>query len=141
MANVIRQKYGVALMTKVECKNCGASLNDEPTPGSVDRTPCPTCGSKLRLFKNEISASVSFRAGLRGVGYSVSKSKWFSKFQSEPSFHRRLGIWAQKLMSLNKKSDSYSKTITNPETGEVIHNCSEPLSKHTGHGSARGIKK
>ena len=127
-------------MTIVECKNCGASLNDEPTPSSADRAPCPTCGSKLRLFKKEISASVSFRAGVRGAAYRVSKSKWFAKFRSEPSFHRRLGIWAQRLMSLNKRSDSYSETVTNPETGEVIHHCSEPLSEHKGHGSARTTK-
>ena len=128
-------------MAKVECKSCGASLNDEPTPGSADCAVCPACGSKLRLFKKDLSGSVSFRAGVRGVAYGASKSKWFAKFRSEPSFYRRLGIWAQRLMSLNKKTDSYSETVTNPETGEVIHHCSESLSEHTGHGSARPAKK
>ncbi len=77
---------------------------------------------------------------MRGIAYSVSKSKWFAKFLSQWSFQRRLGIWAIRLMSLNKKSDSYSETVTNPETGEVIHHCAEPLSGHRGHGSARSAK-
>lgn len=140
IANVSRQRYGVTRMS-LECKNCGASFGDEPTPSSADHAPCPDCGSKLRLFKKEVSGSLSFRGGVRGVAYRESKSKWFARFRSEPSFYRRLGIWVQRLMSLNKKSDSYSETVTNPQTREVIHQCSEPLSEHTGHGSARPAKK
>ena len=128
-------------MANVECNKCGDSLDEEATPNYVDRAPCPTCGSKLRIFKKELTGSISAQGGVRGVAFNESKSKWFAKFRSEPSFHRRLGIWVQRLMSLNKKSDSYSETVTNPENQEVIHHCSEPLSEHTGHGLARPDRK
>jgi hypothetical protein len=31
--------------------------------------------------------------------------------------------------------------IVNPNTGEVIHHCEEPLSQHQGHGSAKRRQK
>jgi len=62
-------------MAEVECKNCGASLNDDPTPSAAYRAPCPACGSKFRLFKKEFSGSVFARGGVRGVAYRVSKEE------------------------------------------------------------------
>lgn len=38
---------------------------------------------------------------------------------------------------IDKQSDSYLERITDKETGEVIHECVEPLSKHRGHGDAK----
>ena len=137
---VIRQRHGVTQRAEGAGKNCGAALNDEATPGSGDRVPCPACGSKLRRCKKERSGSVSTRGGVRGVASRVSKSKWLAQVRSAPSFHRCLGIWAQRLMSLNKKADSSSETITNPATGAGIPHGAESLSEHTGHGSARPAK-
>jgi hypothetical protein len=31
----------------------------------------------------------------------------------------------------------YEEVVIDDETGETIHECREPLSDHTGHGSAR----
>ena len=41
---------------------------------------------------------------------------------------------------LDRLRDLYKEKITNPTTGEVIHECEEPLSKHQGHGSAKPKK-
>ena len=128
-------------MTTVECKVCGASLNEASTPNAPGCAPCPECGSSARLFKKDLYGELNFRGGLRGVGFTTSKSKWFAKFRSEPSFHRRLGIWVHRLMVLLKRKDSYIETVTHPETGEVLHHRSEPLSKHTGHGTPQSKAK
>ena len=33
--------------------------------------------------------------------------------------------------------DRYVEEVIDPKTGQMIHYCDEPLSKHTGHGSAK----
>lgn len=77
------------------------------------------------------------RGGLKGVAYRISKSKWFTKFMAVPSFTHRLGIWSNRLKMEDKRSDKYLEIVTNPETGEILHRCKEPLSQHRGHGSAK----
>ena len=71
------------------------------------------------------------------MAYDISKSKWFAKIMAEPSFTSRLGKWSHRLKLEDKKSDKYLEIITNPETGEILHKCEEPLSQHQGHGSAK----
>lgn len=38
---------------------------------------------------------------------------------------------------IDRENDWYEETVTNPDTGEVVHHQAEPLSDHTGHGSAK----
>ena len=38
---------------------------------------------------------------------------------------------------VSRDQDLYREVITDPDTGEVIHKCEEPLSKHQGHGDAK----
>jgi hypothetical protein len=124
-------------MGSIFCKNCGAHLDEASIPILHKRSPCPQCGSKLRLFKKHIAATLTVRGGIRGVAYSLSKTKWFAKFMSEPSFTWKLGIWSHRLKVENKRSDQYLEVVTNPENGEILHECAEPLSEHQGHGSAK----
>ena len=126
-------------MPDAECKNCGAALEDDSAKAAGERIPCPECGSIARHYKKSLAATACVQAGVRGVAYSESKSKWFAKFRSELSFFRRGGVWVRRYMHLDKKADSYVETVTDPASGLTIHHCSEPLSEHTGHGSARAI--
>ena len=43
----------------------------------------------------------------------------------------------QKERLIDRKSDRYKELVKDLETGEVIHETDEPLSQHTGHGSAK----
>jgi hypothetical protein len=72
------------------------------------------------------------------MAYTNSKTNWFTKFMTEPSLTRRLRTWSQRVKVEDKRSNRYLESVTNSETGEVIHHCSEPLSRHRGHGSAKG---
>ncbi|MEK9133364.1 MAG: hypothetical protein AAB333_00745 [Pseudomonadota bacterium] len=51
--------------------------------------------------------------------------------------HRETNEWRQLKMVIDKKSDTYEKTVINPETDEVLYYQKEPLSRHTGRGSAK----
>jgi len=62
----------------------------KPSASSAERLPCSICGSRLRFFEKHLAATLTFRGGLRGVAYRVSKTKWFAKLLDEPSFHTTL---------------------------------------------------
>ena len=38
---------------------------------------------------------------------------------------------------INRAKNWYKELITDPETGEVVRHCEEPLTDHRDHGSAR----
>ena len=41
---------------------------------------------------------------------------------------------------IDRENDYYLEEVTDPQTGESIHYCHEPLSEHTGHGSDKEKK-
>jgi len=43
--------------------------------------------------------------------------------------------------TFDKDNDQYKEEIIDKSTGEVLHRCDEPLSKHQGHGSAKNLNK
>ena len=49
----------------------------------------------------------------------------------------RLQKMVHKERLIDRKGDKYKELVKDLETGEVIYETDEPLSKHTGHGSAR----
>ncbi len=42
---------------------------------------------------------------------------------------------------IDRGRDLYSKTYTDPETGQIVYKCEERLSKHRGRGSAAPSRK
>ncbi|HUK55579.1 MAG TPA: zinc ribbon domain-containing protein, partial [Nitrospiria bacterium] len=51
--------------------------------------------------------------------------------------HKKSGKWYKKERIIDKDNDQYKEVISDPETGEIIHECQEPLSEHRNHGSAK----
>jgi hypothetical protein len=43
----------------------------------------------------------------------------------------------QRTVRVDRENDHYEETVTDPDTGAVIHHDSGPLTKHTRHGSAK----
>jgi hypothetical protein len=50
-------------------------------------------------------------------------------------FHRKSGRWMKLYRLFDRVKRWYHERVTDPETGEVVHECSEPLTNHRGHGS------
>ena len=42
-----------------------------------------------------------------------------------------------KSRTIDRRNYCYEESVVDPKTGEVIHECCEPLDQHRGHGSAR----
>lgn len=41
---------------------------------------------------------------------------------------------------IDRDNDLYKEIVIDPVTGDVVHKCEEPLSKHFGHGSDKTKK-
>jgi len=55
--------------------------------------------------------------------------------------YRKTNRWMNLSRVCDREKDLYEEIITDPITGEVVHECIEPLSKHTGHGTAEHKEK
>ena len=56
------------------------------------------------------------------------------KFKGGASYWRDGKRWMLREMRVDKAQDQYREVVSDPETGEIIRECEEPLSKHRGHG-------
>lgn len=55
--------------------------------------------------------------------------------------YRKTNKWMNLSRVYDQEKDLYREITTDPITGEVVRECIEPLSKHTGHGDPRYKKK
>jgi len=118
----------------VRCSDCGQPLDVADETG---REPCERCGSLRRTHSLYLDATLSVR----------SQFRWKHK---RPGFRRALvegvsgsersvgsGRWVRKTRLIDRETDWYEERIVDEETGEVLHESHEPLSDHSGHGSAK----
>jgi len=126
----------------VYCATCGEALTELPGLPVEERVPCPVCGSTNRRFTKSLSETVSVRAFLDGKkkspGYP-SRRRIRVHLQVGDQVEHRTGRWVFKQRRIDKDASPawYFERITDPATGEVLHECSEPLEQHMGHGSAK----
>ena len=66
--------------------------------------------------------------------------KPFEEIKSGDSLEHRTGKWRDRIQKVDRDQDWYDKVVTDKESGEIIHECHEPLSEHQGRGSARSKK-
>ena len=114
----------------VYCKNCGEKLSEN------DRI-CPNCGSKKRKIILQVKEELTFHDQIKGKGKIKSIKKPIKEFKVGDDFHKKSKKWNHREMYIDRKNDEYEEIIKNKDTGEIIHECKEPLSQHVGHGSAK----
>jgi hypothetical protein len=66
------------------------------------------------------------------TGRGKTKIEGFQKYKSSQK-----APLVSHVRVIDRENNLYKEVVTNAETGEVIHACEEPLSKHIGHGSAK----
>jgi hypothetical protein len=126
----------------VNCNECDALLAEEFS--TEPSRPCPVCGSLARRFHVEIAETcqIDDLLGVEGREAGLSRSKgWFIRSYTRlvPQMSRG-GTLAYVKRIFDRRADRYVETVTIHETGEIIHHCDEPLSKHQGHGLPRRKK-
>ncbi len=117
-------------MAEIFCSDCGEKL-------SVDDRICPNCGSEKKTYYVLIEEKIETHEQIKGKAKENSVKKPFQEFKIGDDFHKKSGKWNIREMNIDRKNDSYSEMIKDGATGEIIHQCDEPLSKHKGHGSAK----
>lgn len=126
--------------TLIRCSDCGEQL-DEDIHGGSNKVPCPKCGSTHKtITMNFVDKIPKIRENLRGRVKDMSrpsKEKLRQDFFDGDDFHHKSGKWNYKTRLIDRDNDLYREEVTDPETGEVIHFCEEPLSEHRGHGTAK----
>ena len=125
-------------MTDTSCANCKADLPDDSPDG--DRPPCPHCGSTVRAYTATITDSVRFYDGHRAkaknpVLPSAKKLRFdtYSGVEHSHKYDRLVRV----RRTIDKDGDWYNEQVIDLQTGDVLYECSEPLSQHTGHGTAK----
>ena len=56
---------------------------------------------------------------------------------SGDDLHRDSGQWNKLTREIDRENNRYRELIVNPESGETIRECDEPLTEHFGRGSAK----
>jgi excisionase family DNA binding protein len=121
----------------VACRDCGHQLDAGVIASSDADMPCPECGSTARMVRHRIRRELNLRGGVRYKGRSKEGGRPWIKGRSEPDLWRDTGIMVERQLQVNRRDDRYTERVTDPATGEVIHETDELLSAHQGHGSAR----
>jgi hypothetical protein len=124
-------------MQQTERCTCGAVLPFENADRLENRTPCSSCGSTSRIFELLFQAKMTpLKTDLGLKAKSTGQRKpWYESFGGA-DWSRTFQKFMEKTRTINRRSDHYTEVVKDPDTGEVIHHCSEPLSQHRNHGSA-----
>jgi len=122
---------------EVFCGECGDLLDEATDLVFDERGPCPICGSTSRKFSVLIQSEIFIKSKLRLKGRQGGQGKPFVEIVKGDDLSRFLKKWMKLDRLIDRDNDRYEETITDPMTGQIVHQCKEPLSKHTGHGTAR----
>lgn len=126
------------MIRKIICKKCKQSIADDTH--AVEQ--CPFCGADELEVILTLSDKIEFHENVRGKANKIpGKSKSFSEFQAGEELSVSRGYWVEKTRRIDRENNLYHEKVVDPKTGEVIHECNEPLTKHFGHGSDKQRKQ
>ncbi|MCD6474612.1 MAG: zinc ribbon domain-containing protein [Thermoplasmata archaeon] len=117
-------------MIEIYCRNCGKKLSN-------DNEVCPNCGSKKRNIIVTLKDKIELHDQIKGKVKRQGFKKPIREFKVGDDLHHKSGKWYHKEMYIDREKDQYKEIVKDKTTGNIIHKCEEPLSKHKGHGSAK----
>jgi len=120
---------------EVLCGKCRARLDEDPAAPEDSRKPCPSCDSLSRHVNIAVSATVALHSKISLKGKRPGLKRPFIEQTFGDDLHRKSQRWMQFHRVIDRLRNWYSERVTDPESGEVIHSCEEPLTDHRGHGS------
>lgn len=123
--------------TTVKCGKCGTQLDEDTSTSTETLLPCPACNSLTRAIDVTVHDSVTIREKLGLKGRHADGGKPFIEQVHGADLHRDTGTWRYLDRIIDRENDKYYEVVKDPETGEILHECQEPLSKHRGHGAAK----
>jgi hypothetical protein len=122
--------------SSVQCGDCQAYLVDE-TAWDNERRPCPECGSVRRSISMHVSDELKIYEHFRSRQKQEGTSGYIHDQIVGDDYTKATGKFNKKVRIIDRKNDYYYESVTNSETGEVMHLRDEKLSEHYGRGSAK----
>jgi hypothetical protein len=116
-------------------------LDEDAGTPAEKRSPCPDCGSMKRAVEMTISSTITAHSKLSLKGRHGGRGRPFIEQTVGDDLHRKSGKWMRIQRVIDRAKNWYREIVTDPQTGDVIHQCEEPLSDHQGHGTAKIRKK
>jgi phage FluMu protein Com len=122
---------------EVRCGHCGRVLDEPTSIQPHERRPCPDCGATSRQYRIHCEGTVTVYSKLQAKARHGETGRPFLELITGHELSRKLGRWVEKIRLIDREKDHYLEKIVDPDTGEIIRHCEEPLSQHQGHGDAR----
>ena len=121
----------------VQCKECGANIDEVKGLPLEDRKKCPNCGSLNRAADQSCKGKLEFLSALKMKGRRGGQGKPFLEVFTGWDYWVKMKRWVRKLRIINREKNTYLDHIEDPKTGNVIHHDEEDLSRQRGYGSAK----
>ncbi len=125
----------------VSCGKCKIHLEEATNLPPNKRTPCPNCGSVSRLFHVSIHDTSTMKSKLGMKARHPNGGKPFIEQVSGDDLQQKTGKWMKLSRVIDRENDHYHEVVSDPSTGEIVHECKERLSEHKGHGAAKFKKE
>lgn len=91
----------------------------------------------LRSFEVSLTDSLELHGSVRFKHKRPGHKKPLAEGISGDDFSHDRGKWVEKERLIDREANRYHEKVVDPATDEVIHECDEPLDKHTDHGTAK----
>ena len=126
----------------IHCNACGATLDENPSAPVETRLPCAHCGSLSRRIDVTCSGTLSLHSKLNVKARHAGEKRPFMDQTVGDDLHRKSGRWMKlyRLFDRVRVPNWYDERVTDPATGEVVHECSEPLPNHRGPRFIQGCE-
>jgi len=125
---------------EVTCKNCGY-MGGEDFSNQDGTHTCPKCKSRNVHIHPILRESISLHEKLGIKARHPGQRKPFKEVLVGDDLFRKFGKWMRKRRVIDREKDQYEELVVDPETGKTVNRCSEKLSNHKGHGSAKKRKQ
>jgi hypothetical protein len=119
------------------CAQCNIEL---PARQDGIDNGCPTCGcTSRRAFERVEERLVAHQSVRMKVVKDWLRSGKKVRTEAFDGVEHSLkyGKLVGKTRVIDRDGDKYVERITDLQTGEILHECVEPLSNHRGHGTAK----
>ena len=126
----------------VVCSDCG-EIHSPGITSSAEIKSCPVCESSNQSVSLSLSDRIEVTDQLKVTAQdpTLPSNTQKKRHQTEIIQGSEWSVSHQKMVHkerlIDKPNNKYTELVVDPDTGEIIHWCEEPLSHHTGHGDAK----
>ena len=119
-----------------ECKHCGYDEVED------DCKVCPKCNKSGFIHSVSCLDGINLSDEITKVAIKGPKigrrraHEYVTKVEDSHKHNCRVIVNRE----INRVEDTYLEEVKKKDTGEIVHRCEEPLSKHQGRGSAKKKK-